>query len=86
MLEEQKIKTPGHKDHWRKSTVTSILKNVKYKGDYEMQKTYVKNFLVHVWVKNKGELEKIYVEDHHKPIISKAIKDGFSFAKKCKKA
>lgn len=71
MLEEQGIKTPGHKDHWRTTTVSSILKNEKYKGDCEMQKTYVKNFLDHVSVKNNGELEKIYVEDHHEPIVSK---------------
>lgn len=71
MLEEQEIETPGHKSHWRTTTVTSILKNEKYKGDCEMQKTYVKNFLDHVAVKNNGELEKIYVEDHHEPIISK---------------
>ena len=71
MLEESGIKTPGYKDHWRTTTVTSILKNEKYKGDCEMQKTYVKNFLDHVAVKNKGELEKIYVEDHHEPIVSK---------------
>jgi site-specific DNA recombinase len=71
MLEERGIETPGHKDHWRTTTVTSILKNEKYKGDCEMQKTYVKNFLDHVAVKNKGELEKIYVEDHHEPIVSK---------------
>lgn len=36
-----------------------------------MQKTYVKNYLDHVSVKNNGELEKIYVEDHHEPIVSK---------------
>lgn len=71
MLEELGIKTPGHKDHWHTTTITSILKNEKYKGDCEMQKTYVKNFLDHVAVNNKGELEKIYVEDHHEPIVSK---------------
>lgn len=71
MLEEQGIKTPGHKEKWRATTVTSILRNEKYKGDCEMQKTYVKNFLDHVAVKNNGELEKIYVEDHHEPIVSK---------------
>lgn len=71
MLEGQGIKTPGHKEKWRATTVTSILRNEKYKGDCEMQKTYVKNFLDHVAVKNNGELEKIYVEDHHEPIVSK---------------
>lgn len=30
MLEELGIKTPGHKDHWGTTTVTSILKNEKY--------------------------------------------------------
>lgn len=71
MLERKGIKTPGHKDHWRTTTVVSILRNEKYKGDCMMQKTYVKNFLDHVSVKNNGELEKIYIEDHHEPIVSK---------------
>lgn len=71
MLEKRKIETPRHKAHWHTTTVTSILKNEKYKGDCEMQKTYVKNFLDHVAVKNNGKPEKIYVEDHHEPIISK---------------
>lgn len=70
-LTEKGIETPAHKAKWHPSTVVSILKNEKYKGDAEMQKTFVKNFLDHVSYKNKGELEKIYVDNHHDPIIDK---------------
>lgn len=31
MLEESGIKTLGHKEHWRTTTVTSILKNENIK-------------------------------------------------------
>lgn len=70
-LTDKGIETPAHKVKWHPSTIVSILKNEKYKGDAEMQKTFVKNFLDHVSYKNKGELEKIYVDNHHDPIIDK---------------
>lgn len=36
-----------------------------------MQKTYIPNFLDHISVKNNGEVEKIYIDDHHEPIVDK---------------
>lgn len=70
-LETKNIKTPSGKDKWQVSTIKSILSNEKYKGDAEMQKTFIPNFLDHMPVKNNGEQEKIYIEDHHEPIINK---------------
>ena len=55
---------------WKRSSVLSILKNEKYKGDALLQKGYVKNYLDHVVVKNNGELDQYYVEKGHEPIIS----------------
>lgn len=55
---------------WCRSTIISMLKNEKYKGDALLQKGYVKNYLDHVVVKNNGELDQYYVEKGHEPIIS----------------
>ena len=68
-LNQQGIKTKkGHK--WCRSSIISILKNEKYKGDALLQKGYVKNYLDHVVVKNNGELDQYYVEKGHEAIIS----------------
>lgn len=71
-LMEAGIKSPSGKDRWRVSTIQSILRNEKYKGDVEMQKSYTKDFLSHEHVRNNGEKEKIYIDDHHEAIVSKA--------------
>jgi len=68
-LEDNGYKTPMGKDKWRISTLESILRNEKYKGDALICKTYVKDFLEHKLVKNNGEVDQVYVEGHHDPII-----------------
>ena len=65
------VPTPRGKTKWTKNTVTSILKNEKYKGDAILQKTYVKSFLDHKVVKNNGELPKYVVENSHPAIIDR---------------
>ncbi|MFT8887837.1 MAG: recombinase family protein [Ethanoligenens sp.] len=44
-LENAGILTPGGKANWSQSTVNSILRNEKYKGDALLQKTFMVNFL-----------------------------------------
>lgn len=68
-LEDNGYKTPMGKDKWRLSTIESILTNEKYKGDALICKTYVKDFLEQKPVKNNGEVDQVYVENHHDPII-----------------
>lgn len=70
-LNELHVPTPMKKSKWTKNTVTSILRNEKYKGDAILQKTYVKNFLEHKTVKNNGELPKYIVENSHPAIIDR---------------
>lgn len=70
-LKSKGVKTPMGKTNWTKNTITSILKNEKYKGDAILQKTYVKNFLEHKAVKNNGELPKYVVENSHPAIIDR---------------
>lgn len=75
-LTEDGIKTVTGKDKWNSSTILSMLKNEKYKGDCLMQKFYIDNFLTKKLVKNKGELQQYYVKGHHEPIVSEEVFDA----------
>lgn len=68
-LTELGIPTPGGKKNWSGSTVRSILRNEKYKGDALLQKVYTTNFLTKEKKKNKGEVPQYYVEKNHEAII-----------------
>lgn len=69
-LAANKITTPSGKGLWHSSTVTSILKNEKYKGDAILQKTYTLNFLTKKKKINEGEVPQYYVENSHPAIVS----------------
>lgn len=56
---------------WRADSVLTVLRNEKYVGDLEMQKTVTKDFLTHKATVNKGEAPKYYVKDHHVGIIER---------------
>lgn len=56
---------------WRADSVLFILRNEKYVGDLESQKTVTKNFLTHEASLNTGEAPKYYVTDHHVAIIDR---------------
>ena len=78
-LTEDGIRTVTGKDKWSPSSVLSILRNEKYKGDCLMQKYYVGDFLTKKRVRNQGELQQYYVKNHHEPIVSEEV---FSAAQK----
>lgn len=59
--------------NWSSSTVLSVLRNEKYVGDVEMQKTVTKDFLTHRSVKNTGEAPRYYVKNHHAGIIERPV-------------
>ena len=69
-LTEQGIPTPAGKEIWSVSTINSILRNEKYKGEALLQKTFCENFLTKKMVKNEGQIPQYYVENSHPPIIS----------------
>lgn len=58
---------------WEASTIKSILKNEKYKGDAILQKTYTVDFLSKKRAKNKGEIQQYLIEENHDPIIDPLI-------------
>ncbi len=70
ILTQDEIPTPAGKQNWWSSTVKSILKNEKYKGDACLQKSYTIDFLTKKKKKNEGEIAQIYVKDSHAPIVS----------------
>ena len=60
---------------WRADAVLRILRNEKYVGDCESQKTITKNFLTHESTENNGEAPRYYVESHHVGIIDRLTWD-----------
>lgn len=74
-LTDKGILTPGKKKVWSASTVKSILKNEKFKGDALLQKVYTVDFLTKKKKKNEGEVPQYYVEGNHEPIISAEVFD-----------
>ena len=71
-LNEKGVKTNLGND-WSYSAVYGILRNEKYVGDIENQKTYSPDYLTHKTVRNTGQKTKFYVVDHHVPIVSREM-------------
>ena len=61
----------AEKGSW--TSVIAILKNVKYKGDLEMGKTYVTDPISQKRLMNLGEKDSYYVENNHAPIVSAEV-------------
>lgn len=75
ILNDEHVPTATKKGEWHISSVLSILKNEKYKGDVLLQKTYNSDFLTKKRLKNNSHLPKYYVENDHEAIISPEIFD-----------
>jgi len=75
ILTKKKMLTPTGKKKWYASTVLSILKNEKYKGDARLQKTFTVDFLTKKMKINEGEVPQYYVENSHPGIISREVYD-----------
>lgn len=69
------MKSPTGKEQWFSSSVLSILRNEKYKGDALLQKSFTRDFLAHKREKNRGELPQYYVQDGHEAIIDRGVFD-----------
>jgi len=61
---------PLRAEKWHWTSIIAIIKNVKYKGDLEMGKTYVTDPISKKRLTNLGEKDSYYVENNHTPIIS----------------
>ena len=74
-LMKREIPAPAGGVKWHPSTIQSILKNEKYKGDSLLQKKFVVDFLSKRMKKNEGEIPQYYVENDHEAIISPEVFD-----------
>lgn len=74
-LMAKKIPAPAGGTKWHASTIQSILKNEKYKGDALLQKKFVVDFLSKKLKKNEGEIPQYYVEKDHEAIINPEVYD-----------
>lgn len=63
------IPTPSGKHKWSVTTVDSILRNEKYRGDARLQKTFTMDFLQKKMKTNEGEVPQYYVQNSHPAII-----------------
>jgi len=72
-LTEHGIPTPRNKKVWAVSTVESILKNEKYRGDAVLQKTFTSDFLTKTSIPNQGQLPQYHVRGSHPAIIEPAV-------------
>ncbi|MGV3103800.1 recombinase family protein [Rothia sp. 32237D007AR] len=59
--------------NWSSTTIRSILRNEKYKGDALLQKFYTRDFLSKKQIKNQGEVPQYYVTANHEAIINPAV-------------
>lgn len=72
-LYENAILSPTGKARWSRETISKLLRNEKYVGDVLLQKTFVEDLFSGKQAKNKGELEKFLIHEHHPAIISREL-------------
>ncbi len=72
-LTAEGIPTPRGKTKWTTTTIRSILKNEKYKGDALLQKSLTVDFLTKKTKVNEGEVPQYYVTGNHEAIIDPAV-------------
>lgn len=65
------FKTKTGSTKWHDSGIRGILRNEKYTGDILLGKTFTVDPITKKRLRNFGEEDKFYLENHHEPIISK---------------
>ena len=73
-LEELRILSPTGKQTWSTTTIQSILRNEKYKGDALLCKTYVADCISKKKCKNTDR-PQYYVQNNHPAIIPREVFD-----------
>lgn len=72
-LQNLGYKTKRGSNTWAETTVISIIKNEKYKGDILMGKTFTLATISKRRLDNFGEEDQFYIRDHHEAIISEEV-------------
>lgn len=58
---------------WTARNISQILRLERYTGDVLLQKTYTVNYLTHEVRKNRGEMTRYLVRDHHPAIVDRSL-------------
>lgn len=58
---------------WTGESVSRIVHSERYAGDVHVQKSYTVSYLTHQMRKNKGEMPRYCITDHHAAIIDKRL-------------
>lgn len=66
---------PYRVKEWSNTVILRVIRNEKYVGDLCQKKTYTPDYLTHSKKYNRGAEEKIYLKDHHEPIIDRDMWD-----------
>lgn len=74
-LRETGYKTLNGNVFWTNTSILKIIRNEKYCGDLCQKKTYTPDYLSHDKKYNHGAEEKVYIFDHHEPIIDRELWD-----------
>ncbi len=70
IMEREGRKTATGLTRWQSGNINRVLGNSFYCGRIEYRKQYVPDYLTQKKVNNHGEIERIYIEGTHEPIIT----------------
>ena len=63
------------REAWTRDRIQMVLRNEAYRGDILTNKTVVLDYLTKKSVRNQGQVEQYYLEQHHDPIVAPEIFD-----------
>jgi site-specific DNA recombinase len=72
-LREAGYKTLAGNVFWTNTTILKIIRNEKYCGDLCQKKTYTPDYLTHDKKYNHNAEEKVFIRDHHEPIVDREL-------------
>lgn len=72
-LRRMGCKTRKGNERWEARTISGIITNEKYKGDILFGKTVTIDPIEKKRIKNQGQGDQYYFENHHEPIVSREI-------------
>ena len=75
IMEQEGRKTASGLTRWQAGNINRVLGNSFYCGRIEYRKQYVPDYLTQKKINNHGEIEKVYVEGSHEPIIAPEVYD-----------
>lgn len=72
-LRQMGCKTKKGNVRWETRTIFDVIQNEKYKGDLLFGKTVTVDPIEKRRIKNEGQEDQYYFENHHEPIVSREI-------------